>query len=121
MYKLIETRSVDLDFGIAGLKSLEGGRIGNKEIEVVRKVLKKTMRKKGKIRVRLFPFKGLTKKAIAVRMGKGKGNVSRWVGEVRTGRVMYEIGGIPLIECENILREGQKRLPVKNRIVTYKT
>jgi large subunit ribosomal protein L16 len=115
-----ETKSTELDFGVAGLKSLEGGRIGNKEMETVRKVLRKNMKKRGKIWLKFFASKGLTRKAIAVRMGKGKGNVSKWVGEVRKGKVTYEISGIPFCEMKNTPSRGIERLPLKSKIIVYK-
>jgi large subunit ribosomal protein L16 len=121
VYTKNEVKGLMLDFGVAGLKSLEGGRVGNKEIENVKKVLRKNMKKRGKVWLKFFPAKGLTRKAIAVRMGKGKGNVSKWVGEVRKGKVMYEISGVPMIEMKNILNRGVERLPIKNKIIYYKT
>jgi large subunit ribosomal protein L16 len=121
IYGCNEMKCVDLNVGIVGLKSTAGGRVGNKEMETVKKVMRRIVKKKGKVFLKFFPDKGLTKKAVAVRMGKGKGNVSKWVGEVRKGKIMYELTGITVLEGRRILEGyGKVRLPVESCIVEYR-
>lgn len=120
IYARKEAKCVDLDWGTTGIKCLEGGRVRNKEMETIRKVIRKGMRKRGKIWLKFFASKGLTRKAVAVRMGKGKGNVSNWVGESKLGKVLYEIKGVSVLSSKNILLRGLERLPLKGKWVRYK-
>jgi large subunit ribosomal protein L16 len=120
VYKKMETNSVDLDFGTYGLKSVAGGRISSKHIEGIKKILKKNIKRKGTLSVRIFPERGLSEKPVSVRMGKGKGNVAKWVNECRAGRMLFEIKGFRRARSKNILFGGLERMPIKSVIVGYK-
>lgn len=110
-------RGSEVHFGDYGLQSLEPGWISARQIEAARRAIVRSIRRRGKIWIRIFPDKPVTKKAAETRMGKGKGNVEFWVAVVKPGRIMFEIGGLP----EDIAREALKlasyKLSVKTKIV----
>lgn len=111
-------RGSDVHFGDFGLQALEPGWISARQIESARRAIVRAIRRRGKIWIRIFPDKPVTKKAAETRMGKGKGNVEFWVAVVKPGRIMFEIGGLP----EDIAREALKlasyKLSIKTKIVT---
>jgi large subunit ribosomal protein L16 len=104
-------------FGKYGLMSLNAGWISNRQIEAARVALTRTMKRGGKVWIRIFPDKPLTKKPAETRMGKGKGNPEFWVAVVKPGRVMFEVEGVD----EEIARRGltlaSAKLSVKTRFV----
>ncbi|WP_343183987.1 50S ribosomal protein L16 [Buchnera aphidicola (Ceratovacuna keduensis)] len=81
-------------FGKFGIKSITRGRITSRQIESARKVISRLIKKDGKMWIRIFPDKPITKKPLEVRMGKGKGNVEYWVFLVKPGKVLYEVDGV---------------------------
>ncbi|MCM8780044.1 MAG: 50S ribosomal protein L16, partial [Candidatus Omnitrophica bacterium] len=88
----ISVRGSEVTFGEFGLKALENGWIKNNQIESVRVILARQLRRGGKLWIRIFPDKSITKKPAEVRMGKGKGEVDRWVCVVKRGKVLFEWG-----------------------------
>ncbi|HWF44970.1 MAG TPA: 50S ribosomal protein L16 [Candidatus Kapabacteria bacterium] len=113
-----ETRGTEVAFGSFGLKAMESGWITSRQIEAVRVTLSRTMKRDGKIWIRIFPDKPITKKPAETRMGSGKGSPEFWVAVVRPGRIMFEIGGIPKALAEEALRLSSHKLPVKTKMVT---
>lgn len=112
------TRGAQVAFGSFGLKSLEGGWITSRQIEAVRVTLSRTMKRDGKIWIRIFPDKPITKKPAETRMGSGKGNPEYWVAVVKPGTVMFEIGGVPRTVAQEALRLSSHKLPVLTKMVT---
>lgn len=112
-------RGAEIAFGDYGLKAMEPGWITARQIEAARRAIVRAMKRRGKLWIRIFPDKPITKRAAETRMGKGKGNVEYWVAVVRPGRIMFEIGGglSPEITKE-ALRLAQYKLPIKTKIVS---
>ena len=103
-----------LTFGAYGMKALTPGRISARQIEAARRAITRHVRRGGKLWIRVFPDKPITKKPIEVRMGKGKGNVEYWVAAVQPGRVLYEIQGV----SEEIARAAFSRAAAKLSVKT---
>lgn len=114
----VATRGNRVSFGEFGLKALAPGRITARQIEAARRAMSRHVKRGGKIWIRIFPDKPISKKPLEVRMGSGKGNVEYWVALVQPGRVMFEIEGV----TEDIAREALKlaaaKLPVKTTFET---
>ncbi len=91
-----------VSFGEYGLKAVGRGRITSRQIEAARRAISRHVKRGGKMWIRVFPDKPITKKPLAVRMGSGKGNVEYWVAEIQPGRMLYEIAGI----TESLAREA---------------
>jgi len=110
----VATRGNKVSFGEFGLKATEHGRITSRQIEAARRALSRHVKRGGKVWIRIFPDKPISKKPLEVRQGKGKGNVEYWVALVQPGRMMFEIEGVP----EDLAREAMKlaaaKLPVKS-------
>jgi len=104
-------------FGTFGLKAVTGARITNRQIESARIAMTRSMKREGKVWIRIFPDKPITKKPQEVRMGKGKGAVDHWVAQVKPGRIMFEIDGVPLEVANEALRLAAQKLPVLTKIV----
>ncbi len=113
-----ETRGTEVSFGDYGLMSLEPHWITNRQIEAARIALNRHLKRGGRVWIRIFPDKPLTKKPAEVRMGKGKGSPEKWVAEVRAGRIMYEVKGVDEKTAREALRLASAKLPVKTRFVT---
>ena len=113
-----ETRGTEVAFGSFGLKALEAGWITSRQIEAVRVTLSRTMKRDGKIWIRIFPDKPVTKKPAETRMGSGKGSPEFWVAVVKPGRIMFELGGVPSSVAEEALRLAGHKLPIKSKMVT---
>ena len=118
--KGIETRGYNLDFGTFGLKTLEPGRITSRQIEACRITISRTMKREGKIWIRIFPDKPITKKPAEVRMGKGKGAPEYWVAPVRPGKIMFEIDGVTREVAEQALYLAAQKLPVLTKVVVHR-
>ncbi|MRJ06800.1 MAG: 50S ribosomal protein L16 [Epsilonproteobacteria bacterium] len=110
-----------LAFGTYGLKAIELGRIDSRQIEAGRVALSRTMRRTGKIWIRVFPDKPLTAKPVGVRMGKGKGSVEKWVMNIQPGRIIYEITGVNEETALRALRLAAAKMPFKTKIVTMES
>ena len=113
----VETRGCEISFGTHGIRALQSGWISNRQIEAARIAMTRFAKRGGKVWIRIFPDKPLTSKPAEVRMGKGKGAPEKWVAEVRAGRVMFEIGGVPSKLAREALRRAAAKLPVKTRII----
>ncbi len=107
----------NLLFGSIGLKSLESGRLTAKQIQSVKQVINKKIKKIGRLKVNVFPQVPISKKPVEVRMGKGKGNVDHWVFRVKAGVVLYEIETTSLLNSIKALELSQRRLPLKTKII----
>jgi large subunit ribosomal protein L16 len=111
-------RGSDVTFGDLGLKAMEPGWVTARQIEAARRAIVRTMRRRGKFWIRIFPDKPVTHKPAETRMGKGKGNVEFWVAVVRPGRIMFEVGGgLPYEIAHEALRLAQYKLSIRTRIV----
>jgi large subunit ribosomal protein L16 len=115
--KGIATRGNEVSFGEYGLMSLEPGWITNRQIEAARVALTREMKRGGKVWIRIFPDKPITKKPAETRMGKGKGNPEGWVAVVKPGRMLFEVEGIPLDLVTAALALAAAKLPVRTRLV----
>ncbi len=111
-------RASTLAFGDYGLKALEPAWITNKQIEAARVAISRTLKRGGKVWIRIFPDKPYTKKPAETRMGKGKGNVEGWVAVVKPGRIMFEISGVARDVAEEALKLAADKLPIKTKFVT---
>ncbi len=113
-----DTRGTTVAFGTYGLKATTPHRITSNQIEAARKVLSRATGKGGKLWIRIFPDRPVTRKAAEVGMGKGKGDPAFFVFEVRPGRVMFEIDGVTEAVAHDALRRAGAKLPVKSSVVT---
>ncbi|MGH7501467.1 MAG: 50S ribosomal protein L16 [Longimicrobiales bacterium] len=111
-------RGSTVAFGDFGLQALEPGWITNRQIEAARVALTRHIKRGGKVWIRIFPDKPVTKKPAETRMGKGKGNPELWVAVVKPGRVMFEVEGIPADLAKKAFALAAAKLPVKSRIVS---
>ena len=104
-------------FGKYGLKALESGWITSRQIEASRVAITRHVKRGGKVWIRIFPDKPVTKKPAETRMGKGKGSPEYWVAVVRPGRVMFELEGVPLELAKEAMRLASHKLPIKTKFV----
>lgn len=111
------TRGVTVSFGAYGLKAMSQARITSNQIEASRKVIVRTIGKLGKMWIRIFPDRPYTAKAAEVGMGKGKGDPQGYVAEVRAGRILFEVDGVPESQAREALRKAGMKMPVKTKIV----
>lgn len=109
----VATRGNKVSFGEFGLKAAELGRITSRQIEAARRAMSRHIKRGGKIWIRVFPDKPVSKKPLEVRMGSGKGNVEYWVALVQPGRMMFEIEGVSEELAREALRLAADKLPVK--------
>ena len=116
--KGIAIRGSQLSFGEYGLKALGNCWIKNNQIESVRIVLARQLRRGGKLWIRIFPDKPVTKKPAEVRMGKGKGDLDHWVCVVKRGKILFELGGVPEEFARYCFRLASYKLPLKTKFVT---
>lgn len=112
------TRGNTVAFGDFGLKALEPHWITARQIEACRVALSRKMKRDGKIWIRIFPDKPVTKKPLETRMGKGKGAPEFWVAVVKPGRVMFEVAGVDPKTAQEALKIAAHKLPIKTKIVT---
>jgi len=110
-------RGATLAFGTFGLKTLDPGRITNRQIESARVAMTRYMKREGQVWIRIFPDKPITSKPAEVRMGKGKGALDHYVAVVRPGRIMFEIEGVPENVAKEALRLAAQKLPVLTKVV----
>jgi large subunit ribosomal protein L16 len=106
-----------VDFGEYGLKALQDCWVTSRQIEAARIALTRTVKRGGKIWIRVFPDKPITKKPAEVRMGKGKGAPEMWVAVVKPGRVMFELEGVPEDLAREAVRLAGHKLPLKTKFV----
>lgn len=115
--KGVATRGHQISFGTFGLKSLEPSFITARQIEAARIALTRFMKREGKVWIRIFPDKPITKKPLEVRMGKGKGAPEYWVASIKPGTIIFEAEGVPLDVAKEALRLAAQKLPVATRFV----
>lgn len=108
-----------LAFGEYGLKAIESGRIQSKHIETARRVISRTLKRSGKVWIRIFPDIPVSKKPADVRMGKGKGSVEFWVFKTKPGRILFEISNdVPLCLAKLALEKATAKLPIKCKFIS---
>jgi large subunit ribosomal protein L16 len=112
------TRGATVAFGDFGLKALEPGWITQRQIEASRVALTRMMKREGKVWIRIFPDKPVTKKPAETRMGSGKGIPEFWVAVVKPGRILFELGGITKAAAQEAMRLAEHKLPIKTKFVT---
>ena len=111
------TRGTVVSNGEFGLQALEAGLITGNQIEAARVAMTRYMKRDGKVWIKIFPDKPITRKPAGTRMGKGKGNTEFWVAAVKPGRVMFEIAGVPEATAREALRLAKNKLPVKTKFI----
>ncbi len=113
----VASRGNRLAFGDYGLKALGKGRITAQQIEAARIAITRHVKRKGKIWIRIFPDKPVTKKPAETRMGSGKGSVEFWAAVVKPGRILYEMEGVSEEQAREALRLASHKLPIPTKIV----
>ena len=111
-------RGSTIAFGSFALKTVQNGRITNRQIEAARIALTRYMQRQGKVWIRIFPDKPITSKPLEVRMGKGKGNLDHYVASIKAGRIMFEIDGVSSKVAHEALRLAAQKLPVLTKTIT---
>ena len=107
-----------LAFGDFGIQSLTRGRMPSQQIEAARVAMTRSLKRKGKVWIRVFPHKPVTKKPAETRMGKGKGGVDRWVAVIKPGTMLFEIAGCSATAAREALRLADTKLPFRCRFVS---
>lgn len=110
-------RGAQLAYGTFGIKSLEESFITARQIEAARIAATRYMKREGQLWIKIFPDKPITKKPAEVRMGKGKGAPEYWAAAVQPGRVLFEVGGVPMDIATEALRLAAQKLPVKTKFI----
>jgi len=116
--KGVAQRGNEVSFGTFGIKALEPTRITSRQIEATRIAINRYMKREGKVWIRIFPDKPITKKPAEVRMGKGKGNPEYWVAPIQPGRVLFEVEGVSEAVARRALELGAQKLPCVTKFVT---
>ena len=114
----LATRGDKVSFGSYALKATGRGRLTSRQIEAARIAITRHIKRRGKVWIRVFPDKPVSKKPAEVRMGKGKGNPEYWVAQVQPGRVIYELEGVPEDVAQEAMRRAAAKLPMKTRFIT---
>jgi large subunit ribosomal protein L16 len=112
------TRGSDVSFGDFGLKALANGYATSRQIEAARVAITRHVKRGGKVWIRIFPDKPITKKPAETRMGKGKGSPEAWVAVIKPGRILYEIKGVPEPIAREALNLAAHKLPMPTRFVS---
>jgi large subunit ribosomal protein L16 len=112
------TRGASIAFGDFGLKAMEPGWVTQRQIEATRVALTRMMKREGKVWIRIFPDKPVTKKPAETRMGSGKGSPEFWVAVVKPGRVLFELGGINRATAAEAMKLAGHKLAIKTKFVT---
>ena len=107
-----------LNFGAFGLKATRPARITARQIEAARRAITRHLRRAGRVWIRIFPHKAITKKPAETRMGKGKGSPEYWVAVVKPGRILFEIDGLDFDDAQEAFRKCSNKLPIKAKIVS---
>jgi len=114
-------RGSTLSFGEFGLKALENAWLSDRQIEAARVALMRNLRGVGKVWIRVFPDKPITKKPAETRMGKGKGDPSHWVAIVKRGKLLFEMDGVPLEVARSAMRIAAHKVPFRTKFITRAT
>ena len=117
--KGMASRGSHVAFGSYGLKATEAGWITARQIEAARITISRVVRKTGKMWIRIFPDKPITKKPIETRQGKGKGNVEFWAALVQPGKIIFELSGITKKKSKIALKLASSKLPLKTKFCSY--
>lgn len=104
-------------YGDYGLQTLDRGWMTNRQIEACRIAINRSLKRKGKVWIRIFPHKPITSRPPETRMGKGKGAVEAWVAVVRPGNILFEIGGIPESQAREAMRLASYKLGIRTRLI----
>jgi len=113
-----ETRGTHVSFGDYGLMATTSGWLSNREVEAARIALTRFLKRGGKVWIRIFPDKPITKKPAEVRMGKGKGAPEKWVAVVRAGRILFEVKGVPQNVAQEAMDLAAAKLSCRSRFVS---
>jgi large subunit ribosomal protein L16 len=113
----VATRGFSIAFGDFAIKALEPGWITARQIEAARIAMTRAMKREGRVWIRIFPDKPITKKPAEVRMGKGKGNPEYWVAPVKAGTILFEIDGVKPELAQEALRLAAQKLPIRTKFV----
>jgi large subunit ribosomal protein L16 len=113
----LSARGSDVSFGDFALQSLDPGRLTSRQIEAARMAITRHVKRAGKLWIRVFPHRPVTKKPLEVRMGGGKGAVEYWAADVLPGRVLYEISGVPEDVAREAFRLASHKLPVATKFL----
>jgi large subunit ribosomal protein L16 len=116
--RTVETRGIRISYGKYGLQALELGRITANQIEAARKTIAHSLNREGRIFIRIFPDKPITKLPPEVTLGGGKGEVDHYVFNAKPGRVLFEVDGVPLENAKEALRKAGHKMPVKTRFIS---
>ena len=111
-------KGATLSFGEFGLKALENAWFTDRQIEAARVALMRNLKGGGKVWIRIFPDKPITKKPAETRMGKGKGDPSHWVAVVKKGKILFEMGGIPMEIAKECMRVAAHKIPLRTKFIT---
>jgi large subunit ribosomal protein L16 len=111
------TRGATVEFGHFGLQAIEPGWVSNRQIEAARVAMTREMKRGGKLWIRVFPDKPITKKPAETRMGKGKGNPEGWVAVVKPGRILFEIEGVTKDIAQKAMALASAKLPITTRLI----
>ncbi len=111
-------RGSSLSFGEFGLMSLSAGRLTDRQIEASRIAISRSIKRSGKVWIRIFPDQPISKKPIGVRMGSGKGNLEFWVAKIKPGRVLFEIEGVTVEQAKEAFRLASHKLPFKTKFLS---
>jgi large subunit ribosomal protein L16 len=112
------TRGTKVSFGDYGIQSLTRGRMTSNQIEAARVAINRHLKRKGKVWIRVFPHKSVTKKPAETRQGKGKGPVDHWVAVIRPGHVLFEVAGCSITIARQALSLADAKLPFRCRLVS---
>ena len=110
-------RGSTVTFGEFGLKSLDAAWITNRQIEAARIAINRFLKREGKLWIRIFPDKPITKKPLETRMGSGKGSPEGWVAVIKPGRILFEVSGVPRKSAQEALRLASNKLPIQTKFV----
>ena len=113
----VATRGTKISFGTIGLKAITAGEITSRQIEAARRAITRHIKRGGKVWIRIFPHKPITKKGAEVPMGSGKGAIDRYVFNTLPGKVLFEISGVDDLVARSALTLGASKLPVKCKII----
>ena len=111
-------KGTTVSFGDFGLQTLDRGWMTNRQIEACRIAITRSLKRKGKVWIRVFPHKSITSRPPETRMGKGKGAVDKWVAVVRPGNILFEVGGVTESQAREAMRLASYKLGIRTRMIT---
>jgi len=115
--RMVETRGLTVSYGSFGLQALSASWITARQIEAVRKTITHSLKREGKVWIRIFPDKPITKLPPEVTLGGGKGNVDHYVAPVKPGRILFEVDGVSETDAREAFRLAGHKLPIKTKMV----